>query len=342
MNIKLYAVIFAIVLSIKVQASIHILSIGISDYPTNSGWNKLSADNDIQLIKKTFPNSDIKVISNDKATKANILSALNNLITVVNAGDTVIVHVSCHGQQIITETSSAEPDKLDEAIVPYDAMKTENNYYHGQNHLTDNEFGGAIRSIRRALGTGSLVIVLLDACHSGSMDKADTSTETYRGTDEIFGANQLSSEQQDSLRRFSTRRDNEQLESGDSLSDAVFISACLSNQRNYEISRDDRSFGSLTYYFCSVYGEKSMCDLDSFLSSLYEEMSSDKILRFHGQTPEIRNTVGWIAPNSNHPIATIKQPSQRDDNDNGNSIYGYLIAGLILGIIIILIWKKKH
>jgi uncharacterized membrane protein YkvI len=71
-------------------------------------------------------------------------------------------------------------------------------------------------------------------------------------------------------------------------------------------------------------------------------MSSDKILRFHGQTPEIRNTVGWIAPNSNHPIATIKQPSQRDDNDNGNSIYGYLIAGLILGIIIILIWKKKH
>ena len=54
------------------------------------------------------------------ATGANIRLALQLLIDATQPGDTVLVYYSGHGSQW-PDLNGDEPDRVDEAIVPYDA-----------------------------------------------------------------------------------------------------------------------------------------------------------------------------------------------------------------------------
>ena len=73
-------------------------------------------------------------------------------------------------------------------------------------------------------------------------------------------------------------------------------------------------------------------------------MSADKTLRFHGQLPLVRNTLGWIAPEKE--IVTEPQPKGEEPSDENTSsllkaswLY-VLIGSIILILVIGLIWKK--
>ncbi len=135
------------------------LIIGIADYPINSGWIPLSSGNDIILLKKTFADiGNIHSVINNQATKRGIVKNLNTLIEETQAGDTILIHFSGHGQQMLTSDSSEE-DRLDEAFIPYDALKTKTHVYTGQNHLTDNELSTYVNEIRKKAGVNGMVIV---------------------------------------------------------------------------------------------------------------------------------------------------------------------------------------
>ena len=339
MRLRGLFIILQVMMCFCLSAKIRTLSICIGEYPAESGWNDLGANNDADLIRDCF--HDAKIILNEEATNKKILTELTFLTSNTSKGDTVIIHFSGHGQQILSDESSKEVDLVDEAIVPYDAYKIKSATYNGQAHITDDVFGGYISEIRNATGHTGLVIALIDACHSDSMDKdADSSDYAYRGTDEIFGAETLSVDSIAKLRKVYDTQDESQVITLPESSNVIFISACATHQRNYEIKVGDSSYGSLTYYFCKAYEKTGISDLNDFLSYFYAEMTSNKVMKFHGQTPVIRNTLGWKAPKSKIFKPTDIQPTVNEVDSKAH--YWWSIPGVLVVIILILMLCQRR
>lgn len=341
MKSRVVVAMLSLIICFHISARVRILSICIGEYPDESGWNALGADNDARLIKEIFPNAT--VLSNSNATHNAILTSLSDLTAHVVDGDTVIVHFSGHGQQILSANSQDEVDLVDEALVPYDAAKRKSATYQGNAHITDDTFGKTIAELRKKAGDTGLVIAVIDACHSDSMDKGENSSnDTYRGTDEIFGAESLSQDSIESLRKLYYTKDDSQVAQYEGMSDVIFISACDTHQRNYEIVNEHTSYGSLTYYFCKTVGKEGFANITKFLSTLYQDMTSDKVMKFHGQKPVMRNTIGWTAPEDDSYLP----PEQQSVSSNGNSenrYWWYGIGGVVISLlsIVVLCWKRK-
>lgn len=340
MNSRIITLIFSLIISINLSAKISTLSICIGEYPSESGWNALGADNDARLIKGIYPQATI--LSNSNATHKAILKSLNDLTSNSTEGDTVIVHFSGHGQQIFSANSRDEVDLVDEALVPYDADKRKSSTYDGSSHLTDDTFGLHIAQLRKKVGNNGLVIAVIDACHSDSMDKGEAdSNDSYRGTDEIFGAESLSQDSIDSLRELYYTKDESQVAMSEGMSNVIFISACGTHQRNYEIVEDGTPYGSLTYYFCKTVEKEGLSNIHDFLSTLFEDMTSDKVMKFHGQNPNIRNTIGWTAPESDSYMPPVPE-STSSDGDSENTYWWFVTGAFAVLLLSVVVLCKKR
>jgi len=150
------------------------LLIGVGDYSAESGWPKLSARNDVQLLQDVlsdngFAKKDISTLLDREATKAGIAKAIHErLLLRAKPGGMAVFHFSGHGQQV-QDDNGDEPDGLDEALVPYDSpMRYEAGRYQGERLLRDDELGEALRQVRKKLGAEGFLLVTIDACHSGT------------------------------------------------------------------------------------------------------------------------------------------------------------------------------
>ena len=81
--------------------------------------------NDVSLVRRTLkgfgvPNEDIRVVVNERATKANIIHRLRTTVADAEPGDVVIFYFSGHGSQIRDRNGDELADSLDEIICPYD------------------------------------------------------------------------------------------------------------------------------------------------------------------------------------------------------------------------------
>jgi metacaspase-1 len=82
--------------------------------------------NDVALVRRILkdyfgsPNEDIRVVVNERATKANILYRLQTALAHSEPGDVVVFHFSGHGSQIRDRDGDELTDHLDEVICPYD------------------------------------------------------------------------------------------------------------------------------------------------------------------------------------------------------------------------------
>lgn len=335
-----YTSIFLITACYFCTAVTTMLSFCIANYPKSSGWTQLHADNDARLIQELIPSSIILIDS--CATKRNIVDALSHITTTVAIGDTLIIHFSGHGQQMLSPNSHEEADGVDETLVPFDAIKHQTAYYSGGNHFKDDDFGELLTDIRRKIGPHGLVIAVIDACHSGSLDKSiDETDEIYRGTDEIFGAENLSADELSCLKEKYRHDDLDSLSNAPDLSALVFISACGSRQRNYEISADGNQYGSLTYFFVETFKSVGLNNLSSFLDTLYTRMSSHNTMKFHGQRPIIRTTIMWQVPDL--PFTDTIDKDISSISKTHPQSYDWIAWILIVIIIIgsIALWMKK-
>ena len=222
------------------------LVVAIDRYPDNSGWLDIHATNDLKIVlpmlkEQGYKASDITVLVNEKATKRAIVEALTSLQRSTRVGDYVYIHFSCHGQQMVDDNGDEE-DGLDEAIIPYDARRRfAKGVYEGKNHLRDDELNIYLTNIRTKAGMQGNVIVVFDACHSGDADR-DYSDDVYaRGTTYIFTPDNYSPP------TFDPSISND-INKNPYLSPIVVLSACKSNQVNYEYKADDGLYyGSLRY-----------------------------------------------------------------------------------------------
>lgn len=227
--------------------------IGIGNYPSSSQWNSIHSQNDIILLENNLKEKGflIKTLVDNQATKRNIINTLEALIANSETGDNVLIHFSCHGQQM-SDVSRDEKDERDEAIIPYDAQKYyKKNVYTGENHLTDDELNVYINRLKRKLGKTGMIFISVDACHSGDVlraeqnDSIDEELLKYeRGTYYVFAseAKPCKPNTTNMVKR------NKVTSKGARL---FTVSACSSNERNFEyIERKGtvkKFYGSLSY-----------------------------------------------------------------------------------------------
>lgn len=244
------------------------LIVAIGNYPFNSGCPPIASLNDVPYVKgalkaQGFLEKNIDTVKDSKATKAGILKALDILIAKAKKNDIVVLHFACHGQQIrdqaTIELGKDEDDGYDEALLPYDAKARYNpgpGGYKGENHLRDDELEKKITAIRNAIGTGGSLLVLVDACHSGSASRADEFMIS-RGEPVPFPDPEQPA---DSIIQLAGSTENSFMGSiADTASNMVFISASGPNQQNFQtvdpafsINSPKRNVGSLSYAFAKA------------------------------------------------------------------------------------------
>ena len=237
-----------LILSILVAVSAaaqerYALLVGIGLYPQESGWTSIHGDNDVSIISNLllrhgFTKENVIILKNSLATRNGILTALDELKQRANQGDVVYIHFSGHGQQV-TDLDGDEEDHYDEAWVPYDAKKRYvPGVYKGENHILDDEINAYLGGLRSKVGSRGKIVVVSDACHSGSGSRGLTDEEEMyiRGTSEKFvisggGANVVKKEAPIYW---------------------LHVGACKPYQTNYEYKASDGLFyGSLSYVISS-------------------------------------------------------------------------------------------
>ncbi|MBK8090133.1 MAG: caspase family protein [Chitinophagaceae bacterium] len=124
---------------------------------------------------------NIRIVRDKEATKLGILNAIKQqLIDKAKPGDVCVFHFSGHGEQVFDDNGD-EADGYDEALVTYDAPME---YQPGvEKHLRDDEFGLKLEEIRTKLGADGNLLVIIDACHSGTSTRSGLGN--YRGTTKI-------------------------------------------------------------------------------------------------------------------------------------------------------------
>lgn len=227
------------------------LLIGIGDYPTEYGWNKIHGQNDVNIIRKTliklgFQADSITELVDSDATYDNIISAFQSLLESSNKNDMIYLQFSGHGQRI-TDADGDETDRFDEAWIPYDAHK---NYckgvYEGEKHITDDYLNEYLTKLRFKVGYGGKIIVIADACHSGSGSRGlgDDGEVFKRGSAETFV---IPKETANVIRK-------------EKPVDWLFVGACKSYQTNYEYKDEQGEYyGSLSY--CISKSEEQLTDI---------------------------------------------------------------------------------
>ena len=232
----------------------HALIIAIGNYPTEkTGWSQISSNRDVVFIKNALTNqnfdpTNISILEDQNATMKGISSALEKLIAGANKGDVALIHISSHGEQV-QDDNGDETDGLDEAIVTYDAIapskasRDKIPFSKAQaDYLRDDLFGDYINRLREKLGPKGDVIVLIDACHSGTGTRGFAKV---RGGEPALIGNDFNSKP-------STTKDNgvfkEKSGGEDQLATYIVFSAARAEELNYESLGDDQEWmGSLTY-----------------------------------------------------------------------------------------------
>ncbi|MCI0436828.1 MAG: caspase family protein, partial [Gemmatimonadetes bacterium] len=143
------------------------LSIGIDAYEKIRTLD--GCVNDVRLMRQLlvdvfgFDPSNMTLLTNDEATRVNILTALDALVDATQENDIVVIHYAGHGSQM-TDLEGDEPSGLDSTIMPVNSEG-----WSGDNHdITDDEIH--LRLLKLAMTT-NFITLIFDCCHSGTITR---------------------------------------------------------------------------------------------------------------------------------------------------------------------------
>ncbi|HSC54139.1 MAG TPA: caspase family protein [Phnomibacter sp.] len=228
------------------------LLIGIGTYP-DTRWKSLSSANDLHYLKSAlqlqgFAEKNTVVLVDEQATHNGIATALEQMKQAAKPGDIVYIHFSGHGQQIEDDAENPdEADGYDEALVPYDARgKYDPVKYYGQNHFRDDELGKWLEQIRTALGADGSLLVVIDACHSGTATRS-VNFAIVRGDPVPFASPEYIPKLKTNLSK-TTAAEGFMSAAPLATANMVVFSASSPNQVNYEThDAAGKGVGSLSY-----------------------------------------------------------------------------------------------
>ena len=266
------------------QTTNHALLVSVGDYPEYTGWAKLKAVNDTWLMRNTlllqgFQANNIHTLVDAEVTRQRILEAIYQQLTLrVRPGDVAIFHFSGHGQQV-QDDNGDEIDGLDEALVPYNSpMRFEAGINYGQYLLRDDELGEALRMLRERLGPNGHLLVLLDACHSGTATRGPAIAA--RGTNIIMAAPDYINNLQEKAQDATVASDWSVAEA--KLAPLVVLSGSSPNQSSYEYRDYQQTYGIFSHAF-----SKTLSNLppDASYRSMLAAIRQEVAFRTSIQTP---------------------------------------------------------
>lgn len=170
-GVRLPVLACAALLALPATAADRALLIGVGSYqnlPPNftlhGPKNDLVAMQALLTGKLGFDPSSIRVLKDEQATKAEILSSVDGwLVGDTKAGDRVYLYFSGHGLQV-RDRDGDEEDRMDEALAPFDIASGETDW---QGALLDDEIEKILERLE-----GRVVTMVIDACHSGTISRS--------------------------------------------------------------------------------------------------------------------------------------------------------------------------
>ncbi len=224
------------------------LLVGINDYQGISDLrgciNDVTNMRDILKTYLGFTNSDIRVLVDRRATKANILKRLRWMVDEANPGDFLVFHFSGHGSQIRDRDGDELRDQMDELICPWD-MNWDNGF------ITDDMLNEIFSQLKKNV----LLEVFLDCCHSGTGLRG----EGLGRPPELGPENQILARFLPPPMDIVCRHDGEEDElkptrgfasKTRSTLNHILWSGCMDNQTSADAQIKDTYNGAFTYYFC--------------------------------------------------------------------------------------------
>ncbi len=146
------------------------LCVGINNfknYPSAALNGCVNDSEDMEDVLKTFlgfTDADITTLTDEKATKANIMENLNAMVDGAREGkySFLVFSFSSHGTQV-PDLSGDEPDRADEAFCPHDLAQKEGKW-DPDHIISDDE----LHDLFEKLPENVLLEVFMDTCHSGT------------------------------------------------------------------------------------------------------------------------------------------------------------------------------
>lgn len=262
----------------------HALLIGISDYPqyddTEASWAPIHGTNDIQLIAPILTEQGfvINTLSNEAATRQAIDNSFKELESRAKAGNIVYIHLSGHGQAV-EDVDGDEDDGWDEAFIPFDAERRyQENGYHGENHLLDDELNGYLNNIRRKVGETGIVYVVMDACHAGSSYRGEEEQDSVyvRGTEIGF------SKTGKTYTPRINRNGNVRIDTEKGMAPIFMLESCRSYEVNLEIKQNGNYYGPMSYYISQQLLTMPMSFDTNWIEGVRKSMDKDiRLVRQH-------------------------------------------------------------
>jgi uncharacterized caspase-like protein len=219
----------------------------------------IDMENFIASKNKVYPKENIRTLTDSKATKKGILSALNWLLLGAGAGDQILFQYSGHGAQIPSHNPAIEKDGLDEIICPYDF----NEEAAAETAISDKEFAKIFAKIPK----GVHFVWISDSCHSEDLSRKHEIVESKDFINETR------------FRRFNHNDSTNQAQAIAPVASlgaaaiplhGALLSGCASHQLSADAYINNRFNGAFTHYLIknlSLYGQDaSMQDIVKYVN----------------------------------------------------------------------------
>lgn len=235
------------------------------------------ANNMSSMLQKLlkFSSSDVTLLTDAQATKANIMNNLKAMVEGAKAGkfSYLVFSLSSHGTQV-PDVSGDEPDRADEAFCPYDLAQAGNQW--DKNHIiVDDE----LRDLFIQLPQNVLLEVYLDTCHSGTglraIDMLMDRKPRYLPPPSLAAFKQVEGKRTRGLAKGI-------LEKG--ITHHLLWAACRSDQTSADAHIGGGWNGAFTYYFCK---EMLACNNSLSRSKVLEKVRADLKENHYSQIPQL-------------------------------------------------------
>jgi hypothetical protein len=224
------------------------LLVGINDYDgVNDLQGCINDVTNVRSVLKTFfgfENTNIRVLTDSRATKKNILSRLEKMVSNAVNGDHLIFHFSGHGSQIRDREGDELSDHMDELICPCD-MNWDDGF------ISDDMFSTVLKQLKK----GVRMEILLDSCHSGTGTRDMMPYLTSEKFNISLALNRYLKPPADIECRY--LGDEEKLKASKSFStdreitlNHILWAGCKDSQTSADAFIDGNYNGAFSYYFC--------------------------------------------------------------------------------------------
>jgi metacaspase-1 len=177
--------------------------------------------------------TDVRTLTDRRATTAGIKSGLGWLVEGARAGDLLVFHYSGHGSQVPDVHGDERTDGLDEILCPYDL--------DWDAPFTDDDLHDAVRGVP----AGVNLTVVLDCCHAG------TGLRDVRRWRSIPAPGLGGSAVAAPARAVPVRRLGEKA----ARDGAILVAACREDQVSADAYIEGDYHGALTFYLCQAIAE---------------------------------------------------------------------------------------